>query len=113
MSNKQVIFRDYVTGFLSESDLLINSTTVNLKVPAGSMTALVKNLYLSCDPYMRNRMRKPDPSSPATALSFIPGKVHTRTYAFVPMFGFKNTGLAFKRLVVLLCSLSQGLECLK
>ncbi|CAH8316850.1 unnamed protein product [Eruca vesicaria subsp. sativa] len=74
VSNKQVIFRDYVTGFLSESDLLINSTTVNLKVPAGSMTALVKNLYLSCDPYMRNRMRKPDPSSPATALSFIPGK---------------------------------------
>lgn len=77
MSNKQVIFRDYVTGFLSESDLLINSTSVNLKVPAGSMTALVKNLYLSCDPYMRNLMRKPDPSSPATALSFIPGKVHT------------------------------------
>ncbi|KAG2239320.1 hypothetical protein Bca52824_090180 [Brassica carinata] len=74
MSNKQVIFRDYVTGFLSESDLLINSTTVNLKVPAGSMTALVKNLYLSCDPYMRNRMRKPDPSSPATAMSFVPGK---------------------------------------
>lgn len=83
MSNKQVIFRDYVTGFLSESDLLINSTTVNLKVPAGSMTALVKNLYLSCDPYMRNRMRKPDPSSPATALSFIPGKVHVEPTVYL------------------------------
>ncbi|CAA7051551.1 unnamed protein product [Microthlaspi erraticum] len=74
VSNKQVLFRDYVTGFPSESDLPITSTTVSLKIPAGSTTVLVKNLYLSCDPYMRNRMRKPDPLIPATAQSFIPGK---------------------------------------
>ncbi|KAG2305041.1 hypothetical protein Bca52824_033692 [Brassica carinata] len=70
VSNKQVIFRDYVSGFFSESDLLINSTTSSLKLPVGSMKALVKNLSLSCDPYMCNRTRKPDPSSPPTALSF-------------------------------------------
>lgn len=74
-TNKQVILRDYVTGFPKESDLIFNETTVDLKVPAGSKTVLVKNLYLSCDPYMRNRMRKPDPLLPATAQSFIPGKV--------------------------------------
>lgn len=75
VSNKQVVLRDYVTGFASESDLVITSTTVDLRVPAGSTTVSVKNLYLSCDPYMRNRMRKPNPWSSATAQSFTPGKV--------------------------------------
>jgi len=78
--NKQVVLLDYVTGFAKESDLVITSTTIDLRVLKGSMTALVKNLYLSCDPYMRNRMRKPDPLSPATAQSFTPGKVKTSTY---------------------------------
>uniref|UniRef100_A0A6N2LNM0 Oxidoreductase N-terminal domain-containing protein n=1 Tax=Salix viminalis TaxID=40686 RepID=A0A6N2LNM0_SALVM len=58
VSNKQVIFKDYVPGALKESDCTSYST-IKLKVPEDCTNGvLVKNLYLSCDPYMRNRMRK-------------------------------------------------------
>lgn len=45
--NKQVIFRDYVTGNPKESDMYVTtSNTIKLKVPQGSVAVLVKNLYL-------------------------------------------------------------------
>ncbi|KAK7287192.1 hypothetical protein RIF29_00305 [Crotalaria pallida] len=50
--NKQVILRDYVTGFPKESDMNIVEGTITLKLPEGSNDVLLKNLYLSCDPYM-------------------------------------------------------------
>jgi hypothetical protein len=52
VSNKQVILRDYVSGFPKESDMYVTTGTVKLKVPQGSNAVLVKNLYLSCDPYL-------------------------------------------------------------
>lgn len=74
-TNNQVIFRNYVNGFPKESDLYIAASTVDLRVPPGSMAVLVKNLYLSCDPHSRTRMGKPDPSSPASmAHAFTIGK---------------------------------------
>ncbi|KAG7548346.1 Alcohol dehydrogenase C-terminal [Arabidopsis suecica] len=74
-TNNQVILRNYVSGFPKESDLYIAPTTVDLRVPPGSMAVLVKNLYLSCDPFSRIRMEKPDPSSPASvALAYSIGK---------------------------------------
>jgi NADPH-dependent curcumin reductase CurA len=57
--NKQVILRDYVSGFPKESDMIIVDSTITLKLPEGSNDVLLKNLYLSCDPYMRNLMNKP------------------------------------------------------
>ncbi|KAG9446924.1 hypothetical protein H6P81_013052 [Aristolochia fimbriata] len=71
VSNKQIILRDYVTGFPKESDMLLSSPKVSLKVPRGSSAVLVKNLYLSCDPYMRIRMQKLDP--PGYFDSYVPG----------------------------------------
>ena len=57
--NKQVILKDYVSGFPKESDMYVSSNgTMKLKVPEGSNGIVVKNLYLSCDPYMRSRMIK-------------------------------------------------------
>ncbi|KAK8571458.1 hypothetical protein V6N13_047147 [Hibiscus sabdariffa] len=54
VSNKQVIFKDYISRFPEESDMLITcNENVKLKVAAGSKDIVVKNLYLSCDPYMR------------------------------------------------------------
>ncbi|KAH0881661.1 hypothetical protein HID58_069055, partial [Brassica napus] len=73
-NNKQVILRDYVAGFPKESDLVFNDATVDLSVPAGSNKVLVKNLFLSCDPYMRIRMSKPNPSTAALALPYKPGQ---------------------------------------
>jgi len=78
VANKQVILRDYVTGFPKESDLIFTDSTIDLKIPEGSKTVLVKNLYLSCDPYMRIRMGKPDPGTAALAPHYIPGEVQKR-----------------------------------
>lgn len=58
--NKQVILKDYVSGFPKESDMYVSTNgTIKLKVPEGSNGVVVKNLYLSCDPYIRNLMKKP------------------------------------------------------
>lgn len=63
--NQQIILKNYITGLPKESDLEFISSmlTLNLeelkKSKAGGQeeVVVVKNLYLSCDPYMRGRMR--------------------------------------------------------
>ncbi|KAG6422894.1 hypothetical protein SASPL_113276 [Salvia splendens] len=61
VSNKQIIFKDYIHGFPKESDMILKTSIIKLKVPDDCNDAvLVKNLYLSCDPYMRSRMSKID-----------------------------------------------------
>jgi NADPH-dependent curcumin reductase CurA len=74
-SNKQVILRDYVTGFPKESDMYVTTSTIQLKVPEGSNAVLVKNLYLSCDPYMRGLMRPTGSIKASYISSFTPGSV--------------------------------------
>ncbi|KAI3879747.1 hypothetical protein MKW92_034817 [Papaver armeniacum] len=70
VSNKQIIFRDYISGFPKETDMILSTTgTIRLKVPEGSDSILLKNLYLSCDPYMRARMTISDSYLP----EFVPG----------------------------------------
>lgn len=72
INNKQVILKHYVTGFPKETDMEIKTSKISLKVPESSKDAiLVKNLYLSCDPYMRGRMSKHD--RPSYVDSFSPG----------------------------------------
>lgn len=58
VSNKQVILRDYVPGTPKESDLFITTSTIRLNGPQGSKGILLKNLYLSCDPFMNFVMKK-------------------------------------------------------
>ncbi|OIW15365.1 hypothetical protein TanjilG_26738 [Lupinus angustifolius] len=50
--NKQVVLRNYVSGFPKESDMYLVESKITLKLPEGSNDVLLKNLYLSCDPYM-------------------------------------------------------------
>ncbi|WVZ17585.1 hypothetical protein V8G54_010567 [Vigna mungo] len=74
--NKKVVLRDHVVGFPKESDMNTVEGRITLKVPEGSNDVLLKNLYLSCDPYMRVLMGKIDhegfgcytPGSPLTGL---------------------------------------------
>ncbi|WZZ66689.1 hypothetical protein YC2023_078059 [Brassica napus] len=47
----QYVFNRYPHS-LEESSLLVVSNTAELKVKRGSSAILVKNIYLSCDPYM-------------------------------------------------------------
>ncbi|CBI24731.3 hypothetical protein VitviT2T_007632 [Vitis vinifera] len=72
VSNKQVIFKDYISGFPTDADMYITTSTISLKVPEGSKAVLVKNLYLSCDPYMRPRMTY---TTDSYVDSFKPGSV--------------------------------------
>ncbi|XP_014516709.1 2-alkenal reductase (NADP(+)-dependent) [Vigna radiata var. radiata] len=69
--NKQVLLRNHVTGFPKESDMNIVESTITLKLPQGSNLVLLKNLYLSCDPYMRNLMNKPE--GPPNSRAYTPG----------------------------------------
>ncbi|KAM0925957.1 hypothetical protein ACQ4PT_003830 [Festuca glaucescens] len=58
--NRKVVLREYITRAPREDDmLLVDGGAVPLRVPEGAAgpAVLVKNLYLSCDPYMRGRMR--------------------------------------------------------
>lgn len=58
-NNKKVLLKKYVSGFPQESDLeVVTNETILLKVPQGSKAVLVKNLYLSCDPFLRVLMSK-------------------------------------------------------
>ncbi|KAL7617057.1 hypothetical protein Lser_V15G02894 [Lactuca serriola] len=69
--NQQVILKDYVNGLPKESDMLLKtSSTILLKLPKGSNGVLVKNLYLSCDPYLCCLMSK---SQVSHLESFTPG----------------------------------------
>nr|CAD1819911.1 unnamed protein product [Ananas comosus var. bracteatus] len=73
LSNKRIIFKDYVVGFPTEDDMVLTTSTVRSKVPEGSTAVILKNLYLSCDPYMRWRMSAPEHESYTDA--FVPGSV--------------------------------------
>ncbi|XP_020533318.2 2-alkenal reductase (NADP(+)-dependent) [Jatropha curcas] len=54
VSNKQVTLKEYANeGCPKESNLLVTTNLIKLKVPEGTDGVLIKNLYLSCDPYIR------------------------------------------------------------
>ncbi|MQM03558.1 hypothetical protein Taro_036341 [Colocasia esculenta] len=78
VGNKKVVLRHYVTGFPKEDDMeVVAAETIPLKVPEGSSEAvLVKNLYISCDPYMRGRMSKYENDS-SYIPDLLPGSVIT------------------------------------
>ncbi|KAK3414393.1 hypothetical protein EUGRSUZ_H00256 [Eucalyptus grandis] len=71
VSNKQVILREFVSGFPREDDMEVRREEMKLQVPHGSKAVVVKNLYLSCDPYMRLLM---SPTLPGSIFSaYTPG----------------------------------------
>lgn len=72
VKNKQVILKDFVNGFPKVSDMYITTNSFRPKLPQSSNAVLVKNLYLSCDPYMRSLMRQG-----ISATSYTPGAVIT------------------------------------
>ncbi|XP_028119843.1 2-alkenal reductase (NADP(+)-dependent)-like [Camellia sinensis] len=74
VKNKQVIFRDYITGLPKESDMhMTTDKIISLKLPKGSNGVLLKNLYLSCDPYMQILMKTIE--GPSVFTSYTPGSV--------------------------------------
>ena len=90
VSNKQVIFRDYVIGSPKESDMYLTTGTIKLKVPENSNAVLVKNLYLSCDPVMHFFMRKTTGLSRSGYIFYTPGSV-SQSEEYYNFFFFGNT----------------------
>lgn len=80
MANKKIVLNNYVTGFPKETDMeVVTTATAPSKVPEGTAGAiLVKNLYLSCDPYMRLRMSKHD--EPSYIDDFVVGEVRVHVH---------------------------------
>jgi len=77
VANKQVILKKYViSGLPKKSDVEVIASTIKLKVPKETPGILVKNLYLSCDPVWRGRMRKREGSY---IDSYMPGLVSVTT----------------------------------
>ncbi|TVU03027.1 hypothetical protein EJB05_51441, partial [Eragrostis curvula] len=75
VQNKKVVLKRHVTGYPVEEDMEIVADTVELRVPAGLKNAvLVKNLYLSCDPWIRGRMSKHDDGAAVPAPDFVIGE---------------------------------------
>jgi NADPH-dependent curcumin reductase CurA len=77
-TNRRVILKEYVEGYPGEEHMeLLPGAEVPLRLagddPPGSV--LVRNLYLSCDPYMRPKMSRPLRESYTAA--FVPGSVIT------------------------------------
>ncbi|KAK1318132.1 NADP-dependent alkenal double bond reductase P2 [Acorus calamus] len=78
VTNKRILLKDYVVGPPKEADMVASTETVRLEVPVGSKAVLLKNLYLSCDPYMRNRMNRPlEGQEESYFTPFKPGSVIT------------------------------------
>ena len=74
VTNRQVILKRYVSGCPTVDDMEVVAGAVRLAVPPGSAAVLVKNLYLSCDPYMRTRMTRHSEHSNFVP-DYVPGKV--------------------------------------
>ncbi|KAK8571461.1 hypothetical protein V6N13_047149 [Hibiscus sabdariffa] len=55
-SNMKVILKHYVSGSAQETDMHLTAATIKLKAPPDSNAVAVKNLFLSCDPYMLFKM---------------------------------------------------------
>jgi len=79
VQNKKVVLRRHVTGFPTEDDMEITVGTTEQRVPAGQTAVLIKNLYLSCDPWMRGRMSKhDDDGANVPASDFVIGEVRVQ-----------------------------------
>ena len=77
VENRYITIKGYTSGHPSESDFEITSAPLSLVIEEGSKDMIVRNLYLSIDPYQINRMKKHSSSQNSVnfAEQIVPGKV--------------------------------------
>ena len=77
VENRYITIKGYTSGRPSESDFEVMSAPLSLEIEEGSKDMIVKNLYLSIDPYQLNRMKKYRSSHNSVnfAVQIVPGKV--------------------------------------
>ncbi|KAG6400035.1 hypothetical protein SASPL_141523 [Salvia splendens] len=72
ISNKQVILNNYVKTSVKESDMSLRTSKIQIKIPSGCDDAiLVKNLYLSIDPFILGLMKNQELDLPSFTLDSV------------------------------------------
>lgn len=83
VTNKYIVIKNHIEDAPKESHFDLKTEAFALSVESGSDDIIVKNLYISIDPYLINRMKSQ--SSSHKAISFAtpitPGQVIT---VFIP-----------------------------
>lgn len=77
VNNSYIVIKSHIDGNPKESDFETKSETLTLSVEPGCNEIIVKNLYVSIDPYQINRMKSKSSSQKASsyAVALSPGKV--------------------------------------
>lgn len=71
--NKLVTLKAHIDGSPQESDFEIKTETLSLKAVLESKDVLVKNIYVSIDPYQLNRMKSLSSSQTSSGSSYAVG----------------------------------------
>eukprot|EP00897_Mesotaenium_endlicherianum_P007714 jgi/Mesen1/6971/ME000361S06125 len=80
LPNKQVCLREYPEGGIKEEHFEVTTSSTSKILKEGSQDVLLKNIFLSLDPYMRNLMD--DPKKKNSLASYIgPFELHKVTMA--------------------------------
>ncbi|KAK6941650.1 Oxidoreductase, N-terminal domain [Dillenia turbinata] len=69
VTNKYVIIKSQVDGAPKESDFELQTEKLELSVEAGSKNIIVKNIYVSIDPYQLNRMKSQSSSQKTSSFA--------------------------------------------
>ncbi|GKE24870.1 NADP(+)-dependent 2-alkenal reductase-like protein [Tanacetum coccineum] len=77
VTNKYIAIKAQVDGAPQESDFEVKTESISLLVKPGSKDIIIKNLYVSIDPYQLNRMKTVSASQKASeyAVGIVPGEV--------------------------------------
>lgn len=77
VNNKYIAIKNNISGTPKESDFEIKNESLSLSIEPGSKVVIVKNLYVSIDPYQINRMKSQSSSQQAKTYSvaITPGEV--------------------------------------
>lgn len=77
VTNRFITIKNPVDGAPRESDFETKAEALSLKLEPGSSDIIVKNLYVSIDPYQINRLKSHSSSHSASsfAVRIIPGDV--------------------------------------
>ena len=82
VTNRYITIKTPVDGEPKESDFELKTSAISLSLDPGSNDIIVKNLYVSIDPYQLNRMKSQSSSQKASAFAAAinPGEVSKKLY---------------------------------
>lgn len=82
VANRYITIKTQVEGEPKESDFELKTSALSLSLDSGSNDIIVKNLYVSIDPYQINRMKSYSSSQKAIgfAAAITPGDVSYQLY---------------------------------